>query len=85
MPTLLLQVSYTTKYDAAAKTMTVTVTQTGFESGPADNNGPWEFPVDWALVKDGAATHQGMLHMKAATETIVVSGVEAEPDFARYM
>ena len=63
---------------------TVTVTQTGFEKGPADNNGPWDFPVDWGLVTRGAVTHEGVWRMTKAEETFTIAGVPQEPDFLSF-
>lgn len=62
----------------------VTVTQTGFEKGPADNNGPWDFPVDWGLVTRGAITHSGVWRVTKAEETFTIAGVQQEPDFLSF-
>lgn len=76
------QVTYTTAYDAEAKTFTLSVKQTGFESkSPAE---PWIIPVDWALVKDGSVTHEGVFELEEAEGKVVIPNVAAKPDFLSF-
>lgn len=77
-------VTYSSEYNAATKEYVVKMSQTGFEDKPADNNGPWEIPVDWALVKDGAVIKEGVFIFDTKDATMTVSGVDVEPDFLSF-
>jgi aminopeptidase N len=74
-------VTYSSVYDAAAKSLAVKMSQTGFEDKPANNNGPWEIPVDWAIVNNGKVVKEGLHVCKTAEETFTISDVAEEPDF----
>ncbi|TMW57329.1 hypothetical protein Poli38472_003254 [Pythium oligandrum] len=77
-------VTYSSEYNAAAKEYIVKMSQTGYEDKPADNNGPWEIPVDWSLVKDGKSVKEGVFVFKTKDATLVVSNVDEEPDFLSF-
>lgn len=78
------EVTYSTEYNAAAKEYVVRMTQTGFEDKPADNNGPWEIPVDWSLVKDGKIFKDGVFLFTKKEETLTIADVDVEPDFLSF-
>ncbi|CAI5727970.1 unnamed protein product [Peronospora effusa] len=75
------EVTYSTEYKAASKEYVVEILQTGFEDKPAENNGPWEIPIDWSLVKDGKSIKNGVFLMKKKDARLVISDVMEEPDF----
>ncbi|KAJ0395141.1 hypothetical protein P43SY_002425 [Pythium insidiosum] len=77
-------VTYSYSYNADKKEFVVKMSQTGYEDKPADNNGPWEIPIDWALVKDGANLKSGVHVFKTKEDTLVVSDVAVEPDFLSF-
>ncbi|TYZ66967.1 hypothetical protein PybrP1_001777 [[Pythium] brassicae (nom. inval.)] len=77
-------VTYSTAYSATSKEYVVQISQTGFEDKEAGNNGPWEIPIDWALVKDGAVVKEGLFTFSTKDATLVVPGVDAEPDFLSF-
>ncbi|KAF1336727.1 Membrane alanine aminopeptidase, partial [Globisporangium splendens] len=77
-------VTYSTEYNAAAKEYVVKVAQTGFEDKPADNNGPWEVPIDWALIKDGKVVKEGLYIFSAKETSFVISDVADEPDYLSF-
>ena len=77
-------VTFTTEYDADARTYSATVTQTGFEKGPAGNNGPWDFPIAYGVVVNGASTHEGVWRMTEAAQTFTVTDVATKPDFLSF-
>jgi len=62
----------------------VTIKQTGFERGPEGNNGPWDFPVHYALVRNGHITHEGVWRVTEATSVFTVAGVAQKPDFLSF-
>lgn len=78
------EVTYTTAYDADKKEYHVSMTQTGFENKPADNNGPWDIPIDWALVKDGKVMHEGLYRFTTAQDQLVIENVLEKPDFLSF-
>lgn len=49
----------------------------------ADVTGPWEFPIEYSLVKDGKRTHHGVHRMVKAEDTITIADVADAPDFPR--
>jgi aminopeptidase N len=88
------EVSFTTAYDAAAKKFTVNLKQTGFQGKtPA---GPWDFPIEWSLVKVDTETKDGKTISKprilatgvhrffVEEETQVISGVKEAPDYVSF-
>ena len=42
---------------------------------PAQPWGPWQFPIDWALVKDGANVKTGVFVMSTETASFDITGV----------
>ncbi|KAI9905690.1 hypothetical protein PsorP6_013741 [Peronosclerospora sorghi] len=78
------EVTYSTKYEADSKEFIVDISQTGFEDKAADNNGPWEIPIDWSLVKDGRSMRNGVFLMKTKDARLVVPNVAEEPDFLSF-
>lgn len=40
-----------------------------------------DFPIDWALVKDGKVLTSGVFRMDKAENALVVAGVAVKPDF----
>ncbi|RLN76074.1 hypothetical protein BBJ28_00026779, partial [Nothophytophthora sp. Chile5] len=78
------EVTYTTEYKAASKEYVVEITQTGFEDKPADNNGPWEIPIAWSLVKSSEAVKDGVFLMKTKEAKLVIPDVAEEPDFLSF-
>ncbi len=72
-------------HDAAAQTLTLQISQSGFEAHDGDETpekpGPWTIPLDWCLVTGGAVTHEGMQMFDVASGPVVISGVGAAPDF----
>jgi aminopeptidase N len=78
------EVTYSTEYKAASKEYVVEISQTGFEDKPAENNGPWEIPIDWSLVKDGKSMKNGVFLMKTKDAKLVIPEVEEEPDFLSF-
>lgn len=68
------------EYDALAKTVTVALTQSGFEE-KKDNNQPWIVPIAYALVHSGVASSKGLYVMKAAASSLVINNVQSPPDF----
>jgi len=78
-------VTYSTSYDDGAKEYRVKISQTGFENLPdPENRGPWEIPVDWALVKDGKVTKEGVYRFVDATGELVITDVSEKPDFLSF-
>ncbi|TDH72256.1 uncharacterized protein CCR75_003265 [Bremia lactucae] len=77
-------VTYEAKYDAKLKEFVVEMTQTGFENMPAENNGPWEIPIDWSLVKDGHSIRNDVFLFKTENAKLVISDVFEEPDFLSF-
>ncbi|OWZ13362.1 Membrane alanine aminopeptidase [Phytophthora megakarya] len=77
-------VTYSTEYKAASKEYVVEISQTGFEDKPAENNGPWEIPIDWSLVKDGKSLKNGVFLMKTKDAKLVIPDVSEEPDYLSF-
>ncbi|KAG1691489.1 hypothetical protein DVH05_026976 [Phytophthora capsici] len=78
------EVTYSTEYKAASKEYFVEISQTGFEDKPAENNGPWEIPIDWSLVKDGKSLKNGVFLVKTKDAKLVIPDVAEEPDFLSF-
>ncbi|KAE9027867.1 hypothetical protein PR001_g11877 [Phytophthora rubi] len=78
------EVTYLTEYNAASKEYIVDISQTGFEDKPAENNGPWEIPIDWSLVKDGKSLKTGVFLVKTKDAKLVIPGVAEEPDYLSF-
>ncbi|ETO85342.1 hypothetical protein F444_00927 [Phytophthora nicotianae P1976] len=78
------EVTYSTEYKAASKEYVVEISQTGFEDKPAENNGPWEIPIDWSLVKEGKSMKNGVFLMKTKDAKLVIPDVLEEPDFLSF-
>ncbi|OQR98439.1 metalloprotease family M01 [Achlya hypogyna] len=79
------EVAYSTFYDADAQTYTVKMTQTGFERfDGTDVAGPWEIPIDYALITDGVAVREGVHLLKEASGELVLTGVTAKPDYLSF-
>ncbi|KAL3668363.1 hypothetical protein V7S43_006453 [Phytophthora oleae] len=78
------EVTYSTEYKAASKEYVVEISQTGFEDKPAENNGPWEIPIDWSLVKDGKSQKSGVFLVKTKDAKLVIPDVTEEPDFLSF-
>jgi aminopeptidase N len=77
-------VTYSTEYSAASKEYVVKIAQTGFEDKEEGNNGPWEIPIDWALVTDGKVVKEGLYIFSTKEASFVIPGVDAEPDFLSF-
>ncbi|DBA03875.1 TPA: hypothetical protein N0F65_004565 [Lagenidium giganteum] len=77
-------VTYSSEYNSSTKEYVVKMTQTGFEDKPADNNGPWEIPIDWSLVKDGKIIKEGLYVFSTKDATVTIPNVEVEPDFLSF-
>ncbi|KAF1795023.1 Peptidase M1, alanyl aminopeptidase, C-terminal [Phytophthora cactorum] len=58
--------------------------ETGFEDKPAENNGPWEIPIDWSLVKDGKSLKNGVFLVKTKDAKLIIPDVAEEPDFLSF-
>ncbi|KAG6598101.1 membrane alanine aminopeptidase [Phytophthora cinnamomi] len=78
------EVTYSTEYNGASKEYVVEISQTGFEDKPAENNGPWEIPIDWSLVKDGKSLKNGVFLVKTKDAKLVIPDVAEEPDFLSF-
>ncbi|KDO31446.1 hypothetical protein SPRG_04061 [Saprolegnia parasitica CBS 223.65] len=79
------EVAYSTFYDADAQTYTVKMTQTGFERfDGTDVAGPWEIPIDYALITDGQAVREGVYLLKEASGEIVLTDVATKPDYLSF-
>ncbi|KAE9028956.1 hypothetical protein PR002_g10270 [Phytophthora rubi] len=78
------EVTYSTEYNAASKEYVVEISQTGFEDKPAGNNGPWEIPIDWSLVKDGKSLKTGVFLVKTKDAKLVIPDVAEEPDYLSF-
>ncbi|CEG48934.1 metalloprotease family [Plasmopara halstedii] len=78
------EVTYSTNYNAYSKEYVVEMTQTGFEDMPSENNGPWEIPIDWSLVKNGLPLKSGVFLLKTKDAKLTVSEVQEEPDFLSF-
>ena len=72
-------VVYSTAYDKQARSFTVRIQQ----SAAADGRG-WDFPVSWALVKDGANVKEGLWRVSELESGWTVEDVAAEPDFLSF-
>lgn len=84
-------VSYTTAYDAEAKQYKCTMTQTGFEKHADDpkqvaknNTGPWDIPIDWAVVKGGKVVREGVFRFSSAEAVLTVDNIDEQPDFMSF-
>ncbi|RLN50615.1 hypothetical protein BBJ29_010001, partial [Phytophthora kernoviae] len=77
-------VTYSTEYKATSKEYVVEISQTGFEDKPEGNNGPWEIPIDWSLVKDGKSIKDGVFLMKTKDAKLMIPDVTEEPDFLSF-
>lgn len=77
-------VSYTTKYDSDKNTYSVKISQSGFEDLPEENNGPWDIPIDWALVKDGRTLKEGVFFLQKQEDELVIPEVSETPDFLSF-
>ncbi|CAK4630663.1 unnamed protein product [Aphanomyces euteiches] len=76
------EVTYETSYDTAAQKYHVKVTQSGFERfDGTDVAGPWEIPIDYALVKDGKVVREGVFFLKQKSDEIVLDNVASSPDY----
>ncbi|KAF4144513.1 hypothetical protein GN958_ATG06292 [Phytophthora infestans] len=78
------EVTYSTEFNAASNEYIVEISQTGFEDKPVENNGPWEIPIDWSLVKDGKSLKSGVFLMKSKDAKLVIPDVVEEPDFLSF-
>ncbi|KAF1794956.1 Peptidase M1, alanyl aminopeptidase, C-terminal [Phytophthora cactorum] len=78
------EVTYSTEYKPASKEYIVEISQTGFEDKPAENNGPWEIPIDWSLVKDGKSLKNGVFLVKTKDAKLIIPDVAEEPDFLSF-
>lgn len=78
------EVMYSSEYRADSREYVVEMTQMGFEDMPAENNGPWEIPIDWSLVKDGKALKSGVFLLKAKEAKLIIPEVAEEPDFLSF-
>ncbi|OQS07388.1 metalloprotease family M01 [Thraustotheca clavata] len=79
------EVAYSTFYDAEAQTYTVSMTQSGFERfDGTDVAGPWEVPIEYALIKDGNVIREGVYLLKEASGEIVLTDVDTEPDYLSF-
>ncbi|KAL4108621.1 hypothetical protein PRIC1_000334 [Phytophthora ramorum] len=78
------EVTYSAEYKASSKEYVVEISQTGFEDKPEGNNGPWEIPIDWSLVKDGNSMKNGVFLVKTKEAKLVISDVTEEPDFLSF-
>ncbi|POM71177.1 Metalloprotease family M01, partial [Phytophthora palmivora] len=78
------EVTYSTEYKATSNEYVVEISQTGFEDKPAENNGPWEIPIDWSLVKCGKSLKNGVFLMKTKDAKLVIPDVSEEPDFLSF-
>ncbi|RAW21391.1 hypothetical protein PC110_g22166, partial [Phytophthora cactorum] len=78
------EVTYSTEYKPASKEYVVEISQTGFEDKPAENNGPWEIPIDWSLVKDGKSLKNGVFLVKTKDAKLIIPDVAEEPDFLSF-
>uniref|UniRef100_M4BYP5 Peptidase M1 membrane alanine aminopeptidase domain-containing protein n=1 Tax=Hyaloperonospora arabidopsidis (strain Emoy2) TaxID=559515 RepID=M4BYP5_HYAAE len=78
------EVTYSTEYKADSSEYVVEISQTGFEDKPAENNGPWEIPIDWSLVKDGMSMKEGVFLMNTQDTKLVIPDVTDEPDFLSF-
>jgi aminopeptidase N len=69
-------------HDPAAQTLTLTLSQTGFETQAEEaNRYPWTVPLDWSCVTDGTVTHEGLCIFDTASTTITIEAVPKMPDF----
>ena len=72
-------VVYSTSYDAHNRSFSVRIQQ----SAAADGSG-WEFPVSWALVKDGKNVQEGLWRVDQLDSSFTVEDVASEPDFLSF-
>jgi aminopeptidase N len=87
------------KYDPEEKSLSVSISQSGFESitqtldqeekgGPwdfgADFKDPWIFPVSWGVVTDGKYVKEGLYTVTKAQESFTVKGFDRKPDFLSF-
>ena len=63
------------------KTLSISVTQSGFEDKSDDNCYPWTVPLDWSCVTDGVVSHEGLRIFDTEKTTITVEGVSSMPSF----
>ncbi|RHY20933.1 hypothetical protein DYB25_000731 [Aphanomyces astaci] len=79
------EVTYTTAYDSAKQTYNVKLTQTGFERfDNTDAAGPWEIPIDYALIKDGKIVREGVYFFKSKSDEFTLDNITSTPDYLSF-
>ncbi|KAF0690930.1 Aste57867_17736 [Aphanomyces stellatus] len=79
------EVAFATNYDAATQTYRVQLSQSGFERfDNTDVAGPWEIPIDYALIKDGKVIREGVYFLKDKQAEFVLDNVTSNPDYLSF-